>query len=194
MRRATIFITSRSAFKNVVSRIGQERMKTFSKQASCAPSIRCIVRRWLECSPNSGDSEQSSSNLNVYIKFYEANFAKIKRPPIRNHSKSRSTEVYRLRAGLSRTTTSTSEFADLAKFIEYAPTDFHYRIRAKIYLDHDTVYRSNCRLHQSVKKHFESVIFFLKGAMSDAAAGSKIYEEAIRDYEEASKKDAGLTI
>jgi tetratricopeptide (TPR) repeat protein len=138
-----------------------------------------------------GDSEQSLKQFERLIKFYEANFAKIKAANPKITQNRDLSEVYRLRAGVFHAKNdSTSEFADLAKFIEYTPTDFHYRIRAKIYLDHDMFTEAIADYTEALKNTLNPSIFLFERGDVYAAAGK--YEEAIRDYEEASKKDAGL--
>jgi tetratricopeptide (TPR) repeat protein len=138
-----------------------------------------------------GDSDQALKQFERLIKFYEANFARIKAvyPKItQNHDLS---EVYRLRAGVFHAKNdSIAEFADLARFIEYEPRDFSYRVRAKIYLDHDMFTEAIADYTEALKNTLNPSIFLFERGDVYARAGK--YEEAIRDYEETLKKDATL--
>lgn len=138
-----------------------------------------------------GESDKALEQLGKLIKFYHERFMKqgVERGKFNpDHTLS---EVYRIRAGVYHAQKNESaEFADLAKSIEYNPLDFNYRIRAKIYADHEMYAEAAADYTQALKNTLNPAIFLFE--RGEIYVEMKRFDEAVKDFNEAVKKDASF--
>lgn len=138
-----------------------------------------------------GDSANSAEQFNLLIKVLETKLAKTTSEGRKESIKRDLANVYRTRAGANHTKADTvSEFADLAKFVEYSPTDFSYRQRAKIYQDHQMYSEAIADYTEAIRLSPAESIFTLE--RGDVFAEAKKYDEALKDYEQSLKLDPTL--
>jgi tetratricopeptide (TPR) repeat protein len=138
-----------------------------------------------------GDSKKSLEQFERLIKFYEEKTTKFKpNDPIFVENRELS-EIYRLRANVfHQKGNETAEFSDLAKSIYYSRRDFNYRIRAKIYADHEMYAEAVSDYTEALKNTLNPAIFLFE--RGDIYVLLKKYNEAIKDYSESAQKDAGI--
>ena len=138
-----------------------------------------------------GESDKAIEQLGKLIKFYHEKFMKqgVERGKFNpDHSLA---DVYRIRAGVYHAQKNeTAEFADLAKSIEYNPLDFNYRIRAKIYADHEMYAEAAADYTQGLQNTLNPAIFLFE--RGEIYVEMKRFDEAVKDFTEAAKKDASF--
>lgn len=138
-----------------------------------------------------GESGKALEQLGKLIKFYQERFMKqgVERGKFNpDHTLA---EVYRIRAGVYHAQKNeTAEFADLAKSIEYNPLDFNYRIRAKIYADHEMFAEAAADYTQALKNTLNPALFLFE--RGEIYFEMNRYDEAVKDFTEAVKKDVSF--
>ncbi|HEX8288701.1 MAG TPA: tetratricopeptide repeat protein [Pyrinomonadaceae bacterium] len=101
-------------------------------------------------------------------------------------------ELYRVRAGTHHAKKNeTAEFADLAESINYYKKDFNYRMRAKIYFDHQMYEKALEDYTKAIELSPKDSLFRVERADVYVLAGK--FDEALKDYAEAVKLDRGLS-
>lgn len=138
-----------------------------------------------------GESDKALEQLGKLIRFYQEKFMKQGVEQGKFNPDHNLSEVYRIRAGVYHAQRNeTAEFDDLAKSIEYNPLDFNYRIRAKIYADHEMYAEAAADYTEALKNTLNPALFLFE--RGEIYVGMKRYDEAIRDFTEAAKKDASF--
>ena len=139
-----------------------------------------------------GNSEKSLEQIDKLIQYLEKlpTHSQVENQ-IYNSTKLNLSEIYRVRAGIFHVRhDEVNEFADLAKSVEIAPNDVSYRIRAKIYANHDMFAQAVADFTKALEKAKNTgILFFERGNIYFEL---RKYDEALKDYESAAANDSGF--